>query len=93
MQGYSDPATASNMLQASHVDPQSGTMKTVTEFLTSPAPIVPMAEGYAPYDHMLIAGSPFPQTPHQQLANYDRANQPTMNLRTLFGRVFGSTAK
>lgn len=93
MQGYTDPATMTNMAQASHVDPQSGTMKTVSEFLTSPQPIVPMNEAYAPYPHMMVGGSPYPQTPHMQLEQYNRSDLPTMSLRTLWNRTFGSASK
>ena len=93
MQGYTDPATASNMLQASHFDPQSGTMKTVSQFLTSPQPIVPMTEAYAPYPEHMVAGTPYPATPGTQVAMYDRAKAPQMTLRTLFNRAFGSTAR
>lgn len=93
MQGYSDPATMSNMSQAVHVDPQQGRMKTVTEFLTSPAPLIAVNEAFAPYPHAMVAGVPYPQTPQQQMNVYNRSDGPIMQLRTLFRRSFGSAAR
>ena len=93
MNGYTDPATASNMLQASHYDPASGTMKTVAQFLTSPQPIEAMPQTYEPYPGYMVAGTPYPQAPVHRAATWDRASAPMMSLRTLFGRPAGSIAR
>lgn len=93
MQGYADPATASNMSQASHLDPNTMRMKTVSEFLTSPQPIVPISTAYAPIPSYMVGGSPYPMTPHEQVMTYDRLKMPDMELKTLFGRAFGSAAR
>lgn len=91
MQGYTDPATASNMLQGAHYDPSTGTMKTVSQFLTSPQPIVPVLNSYDPYPHTLIAGVAPPPTPAAKVALWDQARVSLMSLRTLFGRPRNST--
>jgi len=93
MQGYRDPATDTNMANASHYDPQNGQMKTVSQFLTSPQPIVPVQEAYAPYPEHMVGGSPYPMQPAHKLALFDRSQMPTMSLRTLFGRPQGSTVR
>lgn len=81
-----DPYTQSNMAQAVELDPASGRMKTVSQFLTSPQPIVPVMQNYEPVAAHTIAGVPFPQTPHQQAAWWNQARAPMMGLKTLFRR-------
>lgn len=93
MRDFTDPATRTNMGNAVHYDPQNGTMKTVSEFLTSPQPIVPISERYAPYPEHMVGGSPYPMQPAQAISIWERAKAPVMQLRTLFARPFGSTAR
>lgn len=70
-----------------------GQMKTVAEFLSSPQPLTPIHDGYAPYPDHMIAGTRAPPLPHAQVEIWDSLKAPVMTLRTLFSRAYGSTAR
>jgi len=71
--------------------PQSGQMKTVSQFLTSPQPLSPINQAYEPYPG--AAPVPYPMMPGHAAQVYDRSSAPVMTLKTLFARGYGSTAR
>ena len=85
--------TGARIVTQAQANPQNGPLKTVRQFLSSPAALRPVDNSYDPYPAHMVGGVPYPMTPGAQIALYDQGAVQPMTLKTLFSKPFGSTSR